>query len=130
MSSGWARPREHVVVGQQFAPSGNNSICPEDTYHGRGLDGFRSYLRHGSVYAQRGPSFASDYRRADPSYYDVERPHGYGWERDDRRDANTTFYVVLNAMHNLGIPESDISRRTSFRYQHWGPWLVTDAHRN
>ncbi len=118
--------REHVVVGQQFAPSGNNIICPEDTYHGRGLDGFRSYLRHGSVYAQRSGSFVSDYRRADPSYYDCGAPNGVGWERDDRRDAKDAASAALAAMRQLGIPKP----YSSFRYRHWGPWLVTDAYRN
>ena len=116
--------REHVVVGEQFDPDGNNLIRPEDTYHGRGLDGFRSYLRHGSVYAQRSGSFVSDYRRADPSYYDCGAPNGVGWERDDRRDASDAACAVLDAMRQLGIPNPLV------RYRHWGPWLVTDAYRN
>ncbi len=122
--------REHIVVGEQFEPgdvvSGNNCIRPEDTYHGRGLDGFRSYLRNGSVYAQRSGSFVSDYRRADPSYYDCGAPNGSGWTRDDRRDARDASSAALAAMRQLGMPEPD----PVVRYRHWGPWLVTDAYRN
>ncbi len=121
--------REHVVVGEQFDDSLNNVICPEDTYHGRGLDGFRSYLRHGSVYAQRGRSFVSDYRRADPSYYDADLPYGVGavgWTRDDRRDATDAAFVALDAMRQLGVPEPD----PLIEFRRWGPWLVTDAYRN
>ena len=118
--------REHVVVGEQFDRSGNSCIRPEHTYHGRGLDGFRSYLRHGSVYAQRSGSFVSDYRRADPSYYDCGAPNGSGWTRDDRRDASDAASAALAAMRQLGMPEPD----PVVRYRHWGPWLVTDAYRN
>ena len=113
--------REHVVVGEQFDPDGNNIICPEDTYHGRGIDGFRSYLRHGSVYAQRSGSFVSDYRRADPSYRDDDF-----WYRDDCSDARLAAFTALRAMRSTGTPLPE----PLVQFRHWGPWLVTDAYRN
>ena len=54
---------EHLNRGRRF-------YVVEDGTLGSDVEGFRNYLRHGTIRAQRTRMFVADYLRSDPSYQD------------------------------------------------------------